>query len=175
MSTLSYISLLHQTTTDSGEFDSKINCLISLFYIKPQPALPSILNRRIVLYLSSTSNHNFCRVTLFIRLLSYISLLHQTTTLFHLLSKRLLLSYISLLHQTTTLCPDGFLLGDCLISLFYIKPQQRTDETFKGCNCLISLFYIKPQLSASSFVNLLNCLISLFYIKPQLGYFSFAI
>ena len=34
---LSYISFLHQTTTSRPELLRKSSCLISLFYIKPQP------------------------------------------------------------------------------------------------------------------------------------------
>ena len=143
-------------------------CLISLFYIKPQRRagrtnhhcivlyLSSTSNhnmtflmeheRLIVLYLSSTSNHNLvgfpplgCCIVLYLSStsnhnvflqhrveiqLSYISLLHQTTTRASISSFVGLLSYISLLHQTTTPSVSSPPVPDCLISLFYIKPQQ---------------------------------------------------
>ena len=56
-----------------------------------------------------------------------------------------LLSFISILHQTTT--PGSRLLATryCLLSLFYIKPQHTVILTFQACHCLLSLFYIKPQ------------------------------
>ena len=121
---LSYISILHQTTTTSWALVRGLHCLISLFYIKPQRASCTTLRAlyclislfyikpqrvdevpvhvEIVLYLYSTSNHN---------------LQCQNET-------RELLSYISILHQTTTFFVSGWLLDYCLISLFYIKPQR---------------------------------------------------
>ena len=36
-------------------------------------------------------------------------------------------------------------------------------------DCLIPLFYIKPQLALGYDVDYVNCLIPLFYIKPQLA------
>ena len=57
----------------------------------------------IVLYLYSTSNHNWCCRSREPGRLSYISILHQTTTQVAFMVK--------LLH--------------CLISLFYIKPQRK--------------------------------------------------
>ena len=77
------------------------NCLISFFYIKPQPGLVRGSFLQIVLYLSSTSNHNLLTVCPFF----------------------VKLSYIFLLHQTTTLSLDGQGVSNCLISFFYIKPQ----------------------------------------------------
>ena len=59
---LSYISVLHQTTTHGRRLLRKINCLISLFYIKPQRASPHHGVGPIVLYLCSTSNHNTHRL-----------------------------------------------------------------------------------------------------------------
>ena len=79
-----------------------------------------------------------------------------------------LLSYISFLHQTTTMSCMSWLVMHCLISLFYIKPQLLDKDTRMENNCLISLFYIKPQLVFVSLYNVIHCLISLFYIKPQL-------
>ncbi len=100
------------------------SCLISLFYIKPQPSFLFILHYSVVLYLCSTSNHNAIRGFSLIRELSYISVLHQTTTLLVTGGCLSQLSYISVLHQTTTFT---FVLPNeksCLISLFYIKPQR---------------------------------------------------
>ena len=121
----------------------------------------------IVLYLSSTSNHNHALTTNHLIILSYISLLHQTTTVGR--SPRLLspLSYISLLHQTTTTCrahqtvpPLSYisllhqtttaqLVAIQTTKLSYISLLHQTttvDGLYYYCSyCLISLFYIKPQ------------------------------
>ena len=53
-----------------------------------------------------------------------------------------------------------FLRVCCLLSLFYIKPQQVLNEIFGLDSCLLSLFYIKPQLSAVSAV----CASVVFYL-----------
>ena len=120
---LSYIVILHQTTTGSHRRLSQRGCHISLFYIKPQPlgavstAVDVVIyrystsnhNRRlwftpstsVVIYRYSTSNHNFTRFSIIVASLSYIVILHQTTTTG------------CYCHQTTR----------CHISLFYIKPQ----------------------------------------------------
>ena len=55
-------------------------CLISLFYIKPQHVLIIPDDRFVVLYLCSTSNHNVVVALFDFDALSYISVLHQTTT-----------------------------------------------------------------------------------------------
>ena len=55
---LSIIVILHQTTTCSGCKDTNKCCLLSLFYIKPQPRIAVLLQRVVVYYRYSTSNHN---------------------------------------------------------------------------------------------------------------------
>ncbi len=164
---LSYISVLHQTTTDTlcGLYDN--GCLISLFYIKPQQPLQRAFIFLVVLYLCSTSNHNESVVSMFDQPLSYISVLHQTTTLKSTKIHTFRLSYISVLHQTTTGHSFVNLLTRCLISLFYIKPQLSAGRLLIVMGCLISLFYIKPQRRSTNTTYTLCCLISLFYIKPQ--------
>ena len=102
-------------------------------------------NRVIALYLCSTSNHNRLQTYLTYRILPYIFVLHQTTT------KQCFLGYFP----------------NCLISLFYIKPQLSYFQKKRTMNCLISLFYIKPQLVVKLDATNRYCLISLFYIKPQ--------
>ena len=57
---------------------------------------------KIDLYLISTSNHNNDSVRASLSPLTYISFLHQTTTVEHSLLLRDVLTYISFLHQTTT-------------------------------------------------------------------------
>ena len=143
---MSYIFVLHQTTTPVGREIKQKYCLISSFYIKPQHStrytlntvhclissfyikpqlfsgsccsLPIVLYLRstsnhnsasmvsrsagIVLYLRSTSNHNFLFVYFTFLELSYIFVLHQTTTNRSRLLIMTILSYIFVLHQTTT-------------------------------------------------------------------------
>ena len=79
------------------------------------------------------------------------------------------LSYIVFLHQTTTARWHPSHPLYCLISSFYIKPQQRHIGVVNILHCLISSFYIKPQLECEPELRLGHCLISSFYIKPQLG------
>ena len=63
----------------------------------------------VVLYLHSTSNHNSCALMMWSKMLYYIFILHQTTTVHH-----------EWLHSK-----------GCIISSFYIKPQLITPA-----NCL---------------------------------------
>ena len=81
----------------------------------------------------------------FVLKLSYIVILHQTTTAVDVTTSDILLSYIVILHQTTTMLLIMTKHNCCLISLFYIKPQPEDLHTVLGYGCLISLFYIKPQ------------------------------
>ena len=100
----------------------------------------------VVLYLSSTSNHNCPRSS----------------------DMTLWLCYIFLLHQTTTSRPKRASCCSCVISFFYIKPQLFCGVDAAMWCCVISFFYIKPQLWLR--VRYVNwcCVISFFYIKPQL-------
>ena len=208
---LSYIVFLHQTTTQIqlrlllkhcliSSFYIKpqpiwwlkaasSDCLISSFYIKPQLHILLFLCHIIVLYRLSTSNHNNFSVIdsaatiVLYRLstsnhnrrnampvmpwLSYIVFLHQTTTSGIMVLGCAILSYIVFLHQTTTSSPAGHHTTDCLISSFYIKPQQWCRQRWCPRYCLISSFYIKPQLLNVTNIDIKNCLISSFYIKPQ--------
>ena len=167
MDKLSYIFVLHQTTTYIQNRRGRHSCLISLFYIKPQhfieidggfvcclislfyikPQLDSLSNyyRQVVLYLCSTSNHNPLTYPHAHFSLSYIFVLHQTTTSATSLTSLDGLSYIFVLHQTTTAARYSKNHIRCLISLFYIKPQHTSKAPCTLSGCLISLFYIKPQ------------------------------
>ena len=164
---LSYTSFLHQTTTNRRSKPSSTDCLILLFYIKPQrlhPARPwrqhclillfyikpqqpliQLSYKSIVLYFFSPSNHNEHGIIMCVYQLSYTSFLHQTTT--GILIIRLILN--------------------CLILLFYIKPQHQRPRYLVRKDCLILLFYIKPQLRRSRWCLNVHCLILLFFIKPQ--------
>ena len=143
-------------------------CLISLFYIKPQPIINGLKDLTVVLYRYSTSNHNtdtdvMSRVT--VVLYRYSTSNHNQRINFIRNAK---LSYIVILHQTTTCDVSKLLTLSCLISLFYIKPQPYLHVLQLRTCCLISLFYIKPQPPYLNTLARKCCLISLFYIKPQL-------
>ena len=101
---------------------------------------------QVVSYRNSTSNHNCfsdvnCVIELYLieilhqtttsgtagnqrRLLYLIEILHQTTTSLALASSSSTLYLIEILHQTTTRRYSFSLLGCCILSKFYIKPQQ---------------------------------------------------
>ena len=101
----------------------------------------------VVIYISSTSNHNFDLMLLPALKLSFTSLLHQTTTWFDYSQRRL----------------------SCHLHLFYIKPQQILLIGQILASCHLHLFYIKPQLVVISMKCLKSCHLHLFYIKPQPG------
>ena len=55
----------------------------------------------------------------------------------------------------------------CILSKFYIKPQQTTLENGLARSCILSKFYIKPQLEVFTIFRGGCCILSKFYIKPQ--------
>ena len=98
-------------------------CILSKFYIKPQPhRVPEDLFR-VVSYRNSTSNHNKTLIPI----------------------TRKLLYLIEILHQTTTMSLKDFHDKSCILSKFYIKPQQSTKAIRIWRSCILSKFYIKPQ------------------------------
>ena len=52
------ILFLHQTTTLAVALHLDDRCILFFFYIKPQPCRYLLVNRRVVSYSFSTSNHN---------------------------------------------------------------------------------------------------------------------
>ena len=164
---LCYIFLLHQTTTTIARKLDSSSCVISFFYIKPQQVSFQRWCVYVVLYLSSTSNHNTIAYLVTILMLCYIFLLHQTTTSWSSLFWAKPLCYIFLLHQTTTMALRIWLrLKLCYIFLLHQTTTSRSLLIFQIC-CVISFFYIKPQLLVSKKFIKPSCVISFFYIKPQ--------
>ena len=53
------IEILHQTTTTGSPYAWTLCCILSKFYIKPQPMDDKEYLRNVVSYRNSTSNHNF--------------------------------------------------------------------------------------------------------------------
>ena len=168
---LSFISFLHQTTTTlirypavvdcllslfyikpqlpSFQCNTLFNCLLSLFYIKPQRSRPRDRGQAIVFYLFSTSNHNCvavgkCRVPIVFYLFSTSN--HNISAI---VKYFILLSFISFLHQTTTVLLLRLFLMDCLLSLFYIKPQ-RIGATSRARHIVFYLFSTSNHNSPSA-------------------------
>ena len=75
---------------------------------------------------------------------------------------------IEILHQTTTFGIETGFRNRCILSKFYIKPQQCATSLTPTACCILSKFYIKPQLPAMAWTLLKSCILSKFYIKPQL-------
>ena len=99
-------------------------CLTYLFYIKPQPLRYLYEGKTVVLHTYSTSNHNQLQGNKTLYKLSYILILHQTTTTNICAASGATLSYILILHQTTTVMTKLLKSIRCLTYLFYIKPQH---------------------------------------------------
>ena len=145
---LYYIFILHQTTTKYFIWSLTCGCIISSFYIKPQPILRPPLCRMVVLYLHSTSNHNggmleyfMRRVVLYLHSTSnhnvwsvfdkyerVVLYLHSTSNhndkIYHLC--RFLLYYNFILHHTTTFKVIILLL----LLLYYIFILHQTTTLY---------------------------------------------
>ena len=78
-------------------------CILSKFYIKPQPYDEVLGQLSVVSYRNSTSNHNSTIPQLAIASLYLIEILHQTTTASKPIYPGSTLYLIEILHQTTTL------------------------------------------------------------------------
>ena len=103
LNTLYLIEILHQTTTIPIHF--LIGFALYLIEILHQTTTKFYANiGDILLYL--------------------IEILHQTTTRDRSLREAALLYLIEILHQTTTNARKNTTLSGCILSKFYIKPQQ---------------------------------------------------
>ena len=80
--------------------------------------------RPVVSYRNSTSNHNAGTTTPNSALLYLIEILHQTTTAVAVIVIGWKLYLIEILHQTTTFSQSISTRNGCILSKFYIKPQQ---------------------------------------------------
>ena len=139
------IEILHQTTTGNYSLTRSHSCILSKFYIKPQLKPEDEVIRSVVSYRNSTSNHNnsgHCAI-----------------------ANKLYL--IEILHQTTTCGSARVHTSGCILSKFYIKPQQRVRHRIGHSCCILSKFYIKPQQRVRHRIGHSCCILSKFYIKPQ--------
>ncbi len=118
------IEILHQTTTMPRRVLLHGRCILSKFYIKPQLTSIRPYSAIVVSYRNSTSNHNSCLCISEETALYLIEILHQTTTwsMYGYMADQLYL--IEILHQTTTGSKSISGLNCCILSKFYIKPQQ---------------------------------------------------
>ena len=161
------IEILHQTTTFGRHFPSNDSCILSKFYIKPQLTRIRPYSAIVVSYRNSTSNHNrLGRTSALPIVVSYRnstsnhnkrSVTHSAATVVSYRNSTsnhnspttshfaVLLYLIEILHQTTT-TEDSFLFCySCILSKFYIKPQQLPCVLIDLLCCILSKFYIKPQ------------------------------
>ena len=99
----------------------------------------------VVSYRNSTSNHNSAFAIRSATPLYLIEILHQTTTLGHVLLVALQLYLIEILHQTTTTAVESESLS--LLYLIEILHQTTTARSpyARLLRCILSKFYIKPQ------------------------------
>ena len=100
-------------------------CILSKFYIKPQrEALEdqSVLKLYLIEILHQTTTIEVIQIVPFV--LYLIEILHQTTTMSYSGNTPSLLYLIEILHQTTTHTVVPSFSSSCILSKFYIKPQQ---------------------------------------------------
>ena len=123
-SVLYLIEILHQTTTGNLDDDYPYCCILSKFYIKPQLPVGSLFFRLVVSYRNSTSNHNNRHIRRGRhRVVSYRnSTSNHNDVLYNTIRSALYL--IEILHQTTTCLALLLASRRCILSKFYIKPQQ---------------------------------------------------
>ena len=132
-----------------------------------------------------------CQLIILHRLQLYlIEILHQTTTPWGLFLLLLGLYLIEILHQTTTSLWLTRWLLCCILSKFYIKPQQcsasmafsavvsyrnsTSNHNLFGTNVLYNELYLIEILHQTTTLRVLLrrprcCILSKFYIKPQLA------
>ena len=149
-STLYLIEILHQTTTRHRTISHSASCILSKFYIKPQPASCHPKIPRVVSYRNSTSNHNNGLQIFHLTKLYLIEILHQTTTVITDEQISLMLYLIEILHQTTTLRSARG--ADAQLYLIEILHQTTTSvDSFLFCYTLY-LIEILHQTTTSGLI-----------------------
>ena len=206
------IEILHQTTTFIADDWPILSCILSKFYIKPQPypaplfrAHRCILSKfyikpqqeqwsnsyqNVVSYRNSTSNHNGFGIRHVRRpVVSYRNSTsnHNPNFSIEFFDK---LYLIEILHQTTTEGERYAEFASCILSKFYIKPQQRlrfqlrrpvvsyrnstSNHNRHGDGSRRAALYLIEILHQTTtpfrFATIrVSCILSKFYIKPQLS------
>ena len=188
--TLYLIEILHQTTTGLGcvrglrccilskfyikpQPESKRNgkrsgCILSKFYIKPQPRAHHLMKRMVVSYRNSTSNHNRqLSESNYDEVVSY-----RNSTSNHNFLDASNRSAMVVSYRNSTSNHNLRVVSQHTSGLYLIEILHQT-TTFPcascaGRSCILSKFYIKPQRAMSICVEEISCILSKFYIKPQL-------
>ena len=100
---------------------------------------------QVVSYRNSTSNHNEANNALFrVLVVSYRNSTSNHNSAWSV-SSPIVLYLIEILHQTTTIIFNLAHPMGCILSKFYIKPQQQLSPPISRRGCILSKFYIKPQ------------------------------
>ena len=143
-------------------------CILSKFYIKPQPpwatvyeAFGCILSK---FYIKPQLNRDYGDEA------SVVSYRNSTSNHNFVGSVRIfvVLYLIEILHQTTTTSFEEFI--EEMLYLIEILHQTTTlpAASLPAVCCILSKFYIKPQLKKMLYTFAESCILSKFYIKPQL-------
>ena len=123
----------------------RASCVISFFYIKPQRVTPSQIVLTVALYLSSTSNHNHRPLT-FTRTL--VALYLSSTSNHNRYIEQIAAHFVALYLSSTSNHNDGAVAFDaCGLRYIFLLHQTTTSHHACYCfiRCVISFFYIKPQ------------------------------
>ena len=120
------IVFLHQTTTQYRREKNPSHCILSSFYIKPQP------------WLNISLGLSYC-------ILSSFYIKPQLSTDVSKSSGHCILSSFYIKPQLSL--PPQFKIENCILSSFYIKPQPSNPHIRRPYYCILSSFYIKPQLN----------------------------
>ena len=161
------IEILHQTTTRLPILLLLRSCILSKFYIKPQPFARVRESLKVVSYRNSTSNHNSGVGVNATMSLYLIEILHQTTTTMQFRCLGFQLYLIEILHQTTT--PKQRRRRRSRLYLIEILHQTTTQSTIDRNSAALYLIEILHQTTTilKWEMNLDCCILSKFYIKPQ--------
>ena len=141
------VSYRNSTSNHNRELCFRLvcSCILSKFYIKPQPLGIPFAHRRVVSYRNSTSNHNYSQYRVGVsHVVSYRNSTSNHNT-YHPRGPSRQLYLIEILHQTTTCSLRTWLNRCCILSKFYIKPQLHGGQSAIDSSCILSKFYIKPQ------------------------------
>ena len=183
------IEILHQTTTAFGtrtcllccilskfyikpqprgaHLGALRGCILSKFYIKPQPLLRLLSCSIVVSYRNSTSNHNLPSLTF--PLLLVVSYRNSTSNHNVSFDVYLAIEVVSYRNSTSNHNFRRWLGIYSKLYLIEILHQTTTlgPSMYLPLGCILSKFYIKPQRSLRLIVMPLRCILSKFYIKPQ--------
>ena len=183
------IEILHQTTTKTFATRLSNRCILSKFYIKPQPTTINTGSLIVVSYRNSTSNHNRSAshtaptevvsyrnstsnhnlFTINCQRFSVVSYRNSTSNHNYLapFRKMRVLYLIEILHQTTTKAPS--LPHSLQLYLIEILHQTTTIADCPPWNSRLYLIEILHQTTTATFFICcsVSCILSKFYIKPQ--------